>query len=140
MSDVLTPDVRAAIEGGHLATLVTLNPDGSPQASVVWVGLEGDEVVTAHLGRYQKVRNIERDPRVVLTIITGEPGEHGLDQYLVLHGTARITEGGAVALLDRLAATYLGPDRSMPLPDDPPPGVVNRITVDRVGGVGPWST
>ncbi|QXC60836.1 PPOX class F420-dependent oxidoreductase [Aquihabitans sp. G128] len=140
MSDALTPEVRAAIEGGHLATLVTLNPDGSPQASVVWVGMDGDEVVTAHLGRYQKVRNIERDPRVVLTIITGVSGEHGLDQYLVVHGTARITEGGAVPLLDRLAGVYLGPDQSMPLPDDPPAGVVNRITIDRVTGVGPWAS
>lgn len=140
MSDVLTPEVRAAIEGGHLATLVTLDDDGSPQASVVWIGLRDDEVVTAHLGRYRKVRNIERDPRVTLTVITGVAGEHGLDQYLVLHGRGRITEGGAPELLGELAAVYLGPGEEMPLPDDAPGGFVNRITVDRVGGVGPWSS
>jgi hypothetical protein len=59
---VLNDAARAAIEGGHLGHLVTLNPDGSPQLSAVLVGLEDDEIVAAHLGVYQKVRNIRRDP------------------------------------------------------------------------------
>ncbi len=52
------------LESDRLAHLVTLNPDGSPQVTCVWVGLEGDEIVSGHLGTRQKVRNIERDPRV----------------------------------------------------------------------------
>ena len=52
---VLNDNVRQALTAGHLAHLVTLNPDGSPQASVVWVGLDGDEIVCAHLGSWKKV-------------------------------------------------------------------------------------
>ena len=63
----------------------------------------------------------------------------GLKQYLVVHGRARIVEGGAPELLQRLARTYLGPDVRFPPMDDPPPGFVLRTTVERVGGVGPWA-
>ncbi len=137
---VLTDDVRDAIEGGHLAHLVTLNPDGSPQLSVVWVTLEDDEVVAAHLFEHQKVRNVRRDPRVVLSIETGGQDERGFKEYLVVHGTARITDGGAPALLQRLAERYIGPGVKFPPMDDPPEGYMTRITIDRLGGVGPWSS
>jgi PPOX class probable F420-dependent enzyme len=130
---------RAVLESDRLAHLVTLNPDGSPQVSCVWVGLEGDEVVSAHLGRWQKVRNVERDPRVSLSIETDTINEIGLPEYLVVHGRARIQEGGAPELLQRLAYTYIGPDVVFPPMPDPPPGFVTRITVERLGGVGPWA-
>jgi PPOX class probable F420-dependent enzyme len=129
----------AVLESDRLAHLVTLNPDGSPQVSCVWVGLEGDEVVSAHLGRWQKVRNVERDPRVSLSIETDTINEIGLPEYLVVHGRARIQEGGAPELLQRLAYTYIGPDVVFPPMPDPPPGFVTRITVERLGGVGPWA-
>ena len=132
--------VREALTAGHLAHLVTLNPDGSPQAAIVWVGLDGDEIVSAHLrSDQQKLRNLRRDPRCLLTMETGGRNEHGLDHYLVVHGTARVTEGGAPELLQALAHVYLGPDVRFPPMDDPPPGVIVRMAVDRVGGVGPWS-
>jgi hypothetical protein len=63
----------------------------------------------------------------------------GLKEYLVVHGHARIEEGGGPELLQRLARTYLGPDVKFPAMDDPPPGVVVHIAVDRLGGVGPWA-
>ena len=63
----------------------------------------------------------------------------GLNEYLVIYGTARITEGGAAELLQRLARTYLGPDVRFPPMDSPPPGYITHITVDRVSGVGPWA-
>ena len=135
----LSDDVRRAIQGGHLAHLVTLNSDGSPQVSLVWAGVEGDEVVTAHLGAWQKVRNVQRDPRVVFSMETGGTTPHGLAHYLVVHGRARVSEGGAPQVLQRLAETYVGPGVKFPPMDDPPPGYVLRITVDRVGGVGPWA-
>jgi PPOX class probable F420-dependent enzyme len=136
----LTPAVQAAIAEGHLAHLVTVNPDGSPQVTIVWVGLEDGEVVSGHLGSsQQKLENLRRDPRVVLSMETGGRTEHGLDHYLVLRGTARITDGGAADLLQRLARTYLGPDVRFPPMDDPPAGHVVRIRVERVGGVGPWT-
>jgi hypothetical protein len=61
-----------------------------------------------------------------------------MQDYLVIHGTARVTEGGAPELLQRLATVYGGPGTEFPLPPDPPAGFVVRIAVDRIGGFGPW--
>ena len=127
------------LESDRLAHFVTLNPDGSPQVTCVWVGLEGDEIVSGHLAMQQKVRNIERDPRVALSIESKRTNELGLQEYLVVHGRARIQEGGAPELLQRLAHTYIRPDAVFPPMPDPPPGFVTRITVERLGGVGPWA-
>ena len=102
---------------------MTLNPDGSPQVTVVWVGLDGDEIVAAHLPEHRKVRNIRNDSRVALSIETDTPNAMGLTQYLVIYGTARITEGGAAEMLQELARTYLGPDVKFPPMDNPPPGL-----------------
>jgi PPOX class probable F420-dependent enzyme len=137
---VLSDSAREVLESDGLAHLVTLNPDGSPQVTCVWIGLEGDEIVCAHLGRFQKVKNIERDPRVTLSVEA--PGENaiGMKHYLVVHGKARITEGGAPELLQKLAATYVGPGVKFPPMPEPPPGVVTRITPERVGGMGPWGS
>ena len=134
------PDsARAVLEGPVLAHLVTLEPDGRPQVSIVWIGLDGDELVAAHLPEHRKVRNIRRDPRVALSIEAGTRNEIGLDEYIVIHGSARVTEGGAPELLQRLARTYLGPDVKFPPMDNPPAGYITHITVERVGGVGPWA-
>jgi PPOX class probable F420-dependent enzyme len=135
----IPPEAREVLESDRLAHLVTLNPDGSPQVSCVWVGLEGDEIVSGHLGTRQKVRNVERDPRVALSIEAKETNELGLQEYLVVHGGARIQEGGAPELLQKLARTYIGPDAVFPPMSDPPPGFVMRITAERIGGVGPWA-
>jgi PPOX class probable F420-dependent enzyme len=135
----IPPEAREVLESDQLAHLVTLNPDGSPQITCVWVGLEGDEIVSGHLGRWQKLRNIERDPRVSLSIETTRTNEIGLREYLVVHGQARIQEGGAPELLQRLAHTYIGPDVDFPPMPDPPPGFVTRISPERFGGVGPWA-
>jgi PPOX class probable F420-dependent enzyme len=133
------PEARKLLESGRLAHMVTLNPDGSPQVSCVWVGLDGDEIVSGHLPRNQKVKNVERDPRVAISI-EGEGMSHGaLLHYLVVHGSARIQEGGAAELLQRLAHVYLGPDVKFPPIDDPPPGYVIRTTPERFSGVGPWA-
>jgi PPOX class probable F420-dependent enzyme len=130
---------RAMVESGRLAHLVTLNRDGSPQVSCVSVGLDGDEIVSGHLfAAQQKIRNVRRDPRVSLSIEGTEIQPPGLLQYLVVHGRARVTDGGAPGLLQELAHRYLGPNVTFPPMPDPPPGVVLRITVDRLGGVGPW--
>jgi PPOX class probable F420-dependent enzyme len=134
------PEARGLIESGRLAHLVTLNRDGSPQVSCVWVGVENDEIVSAHLSdRQQKLRNVRRDPRVSLSIEGSEIQPPGLLHYLVVHGRARITEGGAPELLQELAYRYLGPDVKFPPMPDPPPGFVLRIEVERVGGIGPWA-
>jgi PPOX class probable F420-dependent enzyme len=133
-------EARPLLESDALAHLVTVNRDGSPQVTCVWVGLEGDELVTAHLFEQQKLRNVRRDPRVVLSLEGTEIRPPGLKEYLVVHGTAWIQDGGAAELLQRLAHVYLGPDVKFPPMDDPPPGYVMRIAVDRVSGVGPWAS
>jgi PPOX class probable F420-dependent enzyme len=137
---VLIPDeARALVESSALAHLVTLEADGRPQMSCVWVGMDGDDIVFASLGPRRKLDNIARDPRVALSIEGTEFNAMGLKQYLIVHGTARIVEGGGPAVLQRLAHTYLGADVKFPPMDDPPPGVVVRITPERLGGVGPWA-
>jgi PPOX class probable F420-dependent enzyme len=136
---VLTPLARAALTAGRPAHLVTINPDGSPQVSVVWVGVEDDEIVSGHLGHGRKLANIERDPRVVVSMEAEGRNDIGLSQYLVVRGRARLTEGGAPELLQRLAEVYLGPGVRFPPFDDPPAGHVIRITAERLAGVGPWA-
>jgi PPOX class probable F420-dependent enzyme len=136
----LSADVREVITSSRVAHLVTLGPEGRPQVSCVWVGLDDGEIVAASLGKWAKVKNVLRDPRVSLSIETDRPNPIGLIDYLVVHGQARVQEGGAPALLAELARVYLGPDATFaPLADSPPPGYVIRITVDRIGGVGPWA-
>ncbi len=136
----LPQSARELIESGSLAHLVTLNPDGSPQVTCIWVGLKQDEIVSGHLIVDQrKLRNVARDPRVALSIEGTETQPPGLKQYLVVYGRARVVEGGAPELLQRLAHVYLGPDVTFPPMADPPAGCVLHITVERIGGVGPWS-
>jgi PPOX class probable F420-dependent enzyme len=136
---MLNGAARRVIESGALAHLVTLNEDGSPQVTVVWVGLEGDELVSAHLdGRQKKLQNMRRDPRVVLSFEAEGANAIGMRNYLVVHGRARVTQGGAPELLNALAQTYVGPGTAFPPMPDPPPGFVTHIAVTRVGGSGPW--
>ena len=137
----LPDEARKLVESSALGHLVTLSPNGSPQVSCIWVGLDDDEIVSGHLRSDQrKLQNIARDPRVALSIEGSEIQPPGLMQYLVVHGRARVVEGGAADLLQRLAHVYLGPDVTFPPMDNPPPGQVIRISVERVGGVGRWAT
>lgn len=138
----LNDAARALIGAGADATLVTTNPDGSPQVSVVWVALQstpdGDELVAAHLsGNYKKLRNIRRDPHVALTVLApSQPGQQR--EYLAVTGSARVVEGGAPELLSQLAVALLGSDEHFPPPNSPE-GYLTRIRVESVGGHGPWA-
>jgi PPOX class probable F420-dependent enzyme len=130
---------RALIESGALGHLATIDPDGSPQVTLVWVGIDGDELVTAHLpAGLRKLANIRRDPRVTLSFEGRESNRLGLREYLVVRGEARITEGGAPELLHALAQTYIGPGTRFPPMPDPPPGFIVHVRVTGVGGLGPW--
>ena len=134
----LHSDLLAAIDAGVHGHLVTLNPDGAAQVTLIWVGRDGSELLVAHLGAGQKLRNIERDSRVALSIDLPGTNAIGLDNYAVLHGTATITEGGAPELLQALAPRFLGAGVKFPPMDDPPPGSIIHIAVHRVTGSGPW--
>lgn len=135
---MLTPELRELIESGPLCHLSTIDPDGSPQVSVVWIGLDGEEIVSGHMGRYRKVRNVERDPRVVLSFTAPRDREAFLNPYAVLHAKATVTTDGAWDLLNRLTKVYMAPDTEFPAPRGE--GFVLRYRVERVGGVGPWAS
>jgi PPOX class probable F420-dependent enzyme len=135
----LSESARALISEGCDATLITVNEDGSPQASLVWMALEstadGDELVTAHLfADYKKLRNIRREPRVAVTIVSRQTGPW-FTPYLSITGEARIVEGGALERAKRLSRVMLGPDADFP-PSDPPADFVTRIRVQKVVAAG----
>jgi PPOX class probable F420-dependent enzyme len=137
---MIPQSIRDLMASGPLVHLTTLNPDGSPQVSVVWFGIDGDEFVCAHMGETQKVKNARRDPRVALSLLGPGTNAMGLREYLVVYGTARITEGGAAALLQQLAHIYLGPNVEFPPPSvRNRPGFIMHIQPERYAGVGPWS-
>jgi PPOX class probable F420-dependent enzyme len=134
------PDTARELLGSNaVAHVVTVDEDGAPQVTAAWVGVEGDEIFFATLPDQRKLRNLRRDPRVAMSVPSTRTNEWGLLEYLVVHGTARVTEGGAAEMLQRLAYTYLGPEVVFPNMPDPPPGFVTRITPERLGGVGPWN-
>lgn len=134
----LSDAVRRFIATGPLAHVVTLNRHGDPDVSLAWVGLDGDEIVIGTLGDQRKLRNLRADPRIALSFTAPGRNAYGLDHYLVLRGRARVTEGGAPELLQRLAHVYLGPDVVFPPMPNPPPGFTIRIAVDKVSGMGDW--
>jgi PPOX class probable F420-dependent enzyme len=135
-------DTARLLIGCTPATLVTVNRNGSPQVSVVWMVVQStadgdDELVTAHLQEHQKIRNILRDPRVAVTIVSTDRSVPQTP-YLSIKGTARVQEGGAPELLSEIATAIFGPGTNFP-PPDAPPGFLTRITIERVGG-GAWAS
>jgi PPOX class probable F420-dependent enzyme len=135
---ILTDELRNTLTAGRLAHFATINPDGSPQVSVVWIGLDGNDIVIGHLGSGQKVTNIARDPRVALTVEADGANPVGMANYLIVYGKAHLVDGGAAELLQRLAEVYVGAGVKFPPMDNPPAGRVIHVTPERVGGVGPW--
>lgn len=135
----LPAELRELVESAPMAHVTTLNADGSPQVSVVWVGVDGDDLVTGHLHHGAKLRNVERDPRAVVSMdAPREPGVF-LNPYAVVHANATVEASDqAWDLLDRLAKVYLSPDTTFPAPRRP--GYLIRYRVERIGGVGPWAT
>ena len=140
MAGIPLPDAaRELLKGDAVAHVVTIDEDGGPQVTLAWVGIEGGQIVLATLPEQRKLRNLRRDPRIALSVPSTTRNEWGLLEYLVVYGTARVTEGGAPEMLQHLVHTYLGPEVVFPSLPDPPPGFVTRITPERIGGVGPWN-
>lgn len=98
---------RVAVDGLSFATLATLEPDGSPHTSVVWITREDDTLLFSTVLGRRKADNMARDPRVsVLVLDPTNPY-----RYLEVRGRVSMTEEGGRALIDALAAKYRGLDR-----------------------------
>jgi PPOX class probable F420-dependent enzyme len=137
----LSPSAVELIESGVHAHLATVNPDGTPQLSMVWSAVEDGEICVASLTPRRKLDNVRRNPAVAVSYESdARDGQQGLRYYLVVKGAARITEGGAAPFLRRIAARYVGPDVKFPRGDNPPEqGWIMRIEPQRILGYGPWT-
>jgi len=133
----LPRELRDLIESGPMAHLSTINADGSPQVSVIWIGVDGDDLVSGHMSRRVKLRNIERDPRVVLSLDAPRTPGVFLNPYAMLRARAAVQPSDdAWDLLNSLTKVYVSPDAEFPAPKGP--GYIVRYSVERIGGVGPW--
>jgi PPOX class probable F420-dependent enzyme len=116
------------LDGKNYAVLATINPDGSPQTSAMWVGRDGDDVLFSTLERRVKHRNMVRDPRVSITVIdSANP-----DNYVELRGRVSMMRDVGRRFDTQLSWKYDGRD-----PDDDPPGavrVVVRMVVEKATG------
>ena len=124
----MNDEIRRLLDGRHFAVLATLNPDGGPQTSAMWVGREGDQVLFSTVAGRRKHRNLERDPRLSVTILDADDPYN----YVELRGSATIEEDVRRAFDTGLSWSYDGHD-----PDPDPPGAVRliiRMTVDKATG------
>jgi PPOX class probable F420-dependent enzyme len=134
--------VREILATGPLVHVATVDPDGTPHVTLAWAGVAGDDANELVMATFfnmsqRKLENLRRDPRVVLSFHVKEYDGQGLHPYVVIHGRARITEGGALAVMDQLAEHYIGPGAQFYM-RDVPEGVTVHIEVDRIYGQGPW--
>ncbi|MBN6054315.1 PPOX class F420-dependent oxidoreductase [Nonomuraea sp. RK-328] len=132
MSVTLSDTARQILDAPNIGVLATLNPDGSPQTSVVWVGTDGDDVVVSSQAGRRKVVNLERDPRASLTVFDlSNP-----DRYVEVRGVATVTEDEGRRLAVRLAEKYEGEGAGEEYLRLPPEEVrvAIRITPRRVVG------
>jgi PPOX class probable F420-dependent enzyme len=131
---------EALLGSSALAHVVTRNPDGTPQVSVVWCGVRGDQVLFCTEGDTVKVRNLRRDPAVVLSIEDEARNQAGTQQHLLIYGRATVLDGPAdKRLCDELCRTYVGrADHPMNLSRSST-AVTVAVDVERIGGNGPWA-
>jgi PPOX class probable F420-dependent enzyme len=132
MTAVLNEAVRKLLDDPNPAVLATINADGSPQTSVIWVGRDGDELVISSAAGRRKDRNLGRDPRVSLSVYDQRDPE----LYAEIRGRATVTEDAGRALAVRLAEEYDGPGAGEVYLELPPEviRVVIRIVPEHVTG------
>ena len=137
-STALSAPAETLLGSDAVAHVWTENRDGSPQVSVVWVVVRDDEIVFGCDRSSQKAINLRRNPSVVLSIEDDVRNEQGFQRHLVIRGQATIEDQPDPALMDRLAKKYTGLDRHPLAMRDSPSSIVIRVSIDRIGGVGPW--
>ncbi|MCM1944534.1 PPOX class F420-dependent oxidoreductase [Streptomyces sp. G2] len=133
-SDIrLSEPVRALLDGAHPAVLSTLQPDGSPQTSVVWVGRDGDDVLISSEEGRRKVKNIRADARVSLLVLDRDDP----DRYSEIRGSATVTEDEGRALAVALAEKYEGAEAGREYAELPPEEVRVTLRITPAKVVGP---
>jgi PPOX class probable F420-dependent enzyme len=128
MSIALSEETRRLLDGRHYAVLATINPDGGPQTSAMWVGRDGDDVLFSTVAGRRKHRNLERDPRASVSVLDSDDPEN----YVELRGRVTIEDDVGRAFDTKLSWKYDGRD-----PDPDQPGavrVVLRMSVDKATG------
>jgi len=132
MAIKLPESARKMLQDEAYGHVVTSAPNGRPQATMVWVDAEGDEVLFNTAEGREKARNLRRDPRVVISI----QDRNNPQAYLLVHGTASVAETGADAHIDKLAKRFLGVDK-YPYRQPGEKRLLIRVRVDRLGGFAP---
>jgi len=122
----LDEPVKSLIDARPFAVLATLNPNGTPQTSVIWVARDGDVLIFTTHDRRRKARNLRRDPRASLTVFAADDPYRSVD----IRGTVELIDDPDRRLSVELTRRYLDQD---PPPD--PPGshrLIGRLTPGHV--------
>ncbi|MFC9294198.1 PPOX class F420-dependent oxidoreductase [Streptomyces sp. NPDC057011] len=128
MSATFDEETRKLLDGRNFAVVATLNRDGAPQTSVVWIARDGDTVLFSTTAGRQKARNLTRDPRVSLTLYDAENPYRSID----IRGTVELVEDPEKSLPRRLSHKYLGQDP--PTESDEVLRLIVRVTPQKVTG------
>jgi PPOX class probable F420-dependent enzyme len=132
MAIKLPESARKLLQDKAYGHVVTVAANGRPQTTMVWVDAEGDEVLFNTAEGRKKQQNLRRDPKVIISV----QDRNNPQAYLIVHGTANITESGADAHIDKLAKRFLGADK-YPYRQPGEKRVLVRVAVDRLGGFAP---
>ena len=132
MAIALPQSVKRILEDKAYGHVITFGASGKPQVTMVWVDVDGDEVVFNTAEGRLKPKNRQRDPRVVVSV----QDRNDPQSYMVFHGNASITEAGADGHIDKLAKRFLGADK-YPFRRPGEKRLIVRVKVDRIGGYGP---
>jgi PPOX class probable F420-dependent enzyme len=125
---ILEDRVKGLLDGRAFAVLATVDPDGGPQTSVIWIARDGDVLIFSTLDHRRKARNLRRDPRASVTVFAADDPYRTAD----IRGTVELVDDPDRRLSVELTRRYLDQD---PPPD--PPGshrLIGRLTPERVTG------
>ncbi|MFI1890109.1 PPOX class F420-dependent oxidoreductase [Streptomyces jumonjinensis] len=132
MSAALSDELKALLDSPVFVNVATIQPDGSPQVSPVWVKRDGDDVLISTTVGRRKESNLRRDPRATVVV---QPFDAPYT-YAEIRGTATLTTDGGQELIDELALKYTGKRYAdfNPAAAEDAPRVVIRITPRKVVG------
>ena len=132
MPKALSQSVKKILEDKAYGHVITFDESGKPQVTMVWVDVDGDDVVFNTAEGRLKPRNLRRDPRVIVSV----QDRNDPQSYMVFHGKATVTEAGADAHIDKLAKRFLGANK-YPFRQPGEKRLIVRVKPDRIGGYGP---